>query len=143
MTLGGSSVYNAVMKVAQVAYRAQYNLWDEMKAVVLNLPCFTCGHRTESMDGLPSMEDENCEDDELPPAVLLLLPLGRFMSLQMESRNALSSENCRHESCQTVCKQRPANKPRKLLICFVCNSCATEAVHDCSLLRRQSQRPGH
>ena len=57
------------------------------------VPVFIWGRSTESMEGLPSMDEENCEDVDCPPTVLLLLPLGLSMPLE-ESRNALSSENC-------------------------------------------------
>lgn len=60
----------------------------------LRLPCLTSwGLSTESIDGLPSMEEENCESEDDSPAVLLLLPCERCM-LPLDARNALSSENC-------------------------------------------------
>lgn len=62
------------------------------------VPFFIWGRSTESMEGLPSIDEENCEDVDCPPTVLLLLPLGLSMPL-VESRNALSSENC---TCHSI-----------------------------------------
>ena len=58
-----------------------------------DVPCFICGRNTESIDGFPPIEEEKCEElVEVPPAVLLLWPFARLLLL--ESRKALSSENC-------------------------------------------------
>ena len=66
--------------------------WHGQQA--LSVPCLTIwGLSTESIDGLPSMEEEKCDSEDDSPAVLLLLPCERCMS-PMEARNALSSENC-------------------------------------------------
>ena len=65
-----------------------------MASTALSVPCLTIwGLSTESMDGLPSIEEEKCDSEDDSPAVLLLLPCERCMS-PLEARNALSSENC-------------------------------------------------
>lgn len=59
-----------------------------------SIPCLIWGRSTESIEGFPSMDEEKWEElVEVPPAVLLLWPFVRLPLL--ESRKALSSENCR------------------------------------------------
>ena len=77
-----------------------------VEVLTLGIPCLICGLNTESIDGLPSMEeekqeDENWEELELWPAVLQLLPCGLSAQL-VESRNALSSENCTKSKVTTT-----------------------------------------
>ena len=64
-------------------------------------PCLIWGRSTESIEGFPSMEEEKWEElVEAPPAVLLLWPFVRLPLL--ESRKALSSENCRGSGTRTI-----------------------------------------